>query len=115
METKNDQWMIQLKKGVFELAILLLVRRKDMYGYELTNQLNAIPLFNLAGGSIYPILKRMVNKEWITFYWLDSDDGPKRKYYQITEEGLKVAHQRMKDYTVFFQALESLKEGYDEE
>ena len=111
MNIKNDQWIVQLKKGVFELAILLLVRNKAMYGYELTNRLNKVPLFSLAEGSIYPILKRMVNKKWIESYWQESVEGPRRKYYQITEEGQKVIQQRMNDYKDLYQALDLLKEG----
>lgn len=111
---KNDVWIIQLRKGVFELAILLLLRKRPMYGYELTSQLNKVPLFVLAGGSIYPILKRMVNKEWITFYWEESESGPKRKYYQITEEGGHIISQRMDDYRKLFNALKLLEEGDDE-
>ncbi len=87
--SNNDQWIVQVKKGVFELAILLLIREQAMYGYDLTNKLNKIPLFSLAKGSIYPILKRMVNKKWIESYWQDSADGPRRKYYQITRGGSK--------------------------
>ncbi|MCD8509366.1 MAG: PadR family transcriptional regulator [Bacillus sp. (in: Bacteria)] len=114
MDTKKDQWIIQLKKGVFELAILLLVRKKAMYGYELTHRLNQVPMFTLAEGSIYPILKRMVNKNWIESYWQDSEEGPRRKYYQITQEGQEVVQQRMNDYKDLYQALEFLKEGKNE-
>ncbi|MDX8047687.1 PadR family transcriptional regulator [Gracilibacillus sp. S3-1-1] len=114
MDNKNDQWIVQLKKGVFELAILLLIRNKPMYGYELTNQLNYIPLFTLADGSIYPILKRMVNKKWVEAYWQESMEGPRRKYYKITEEGLEIVQQRMNDYKELYQALERLQEGKNE-
>jgi len=111
MDTKNDQWIVQLKKGVFELAVLLLVRNNAMYGYELTNQLNKIPLFTLADGSIYPILKRMVNKRWIESYWQESVEGPRRKYYKITEEGQRIVELRMNDYKELYQSLEKLKES----
>lgn len=111
MNVNNDQWIVQIKKGVFELAILLLIREQAMYGYELTNKLNKIPLFSLAEGSIYPILKRMVNKKWIESYWQDSADGPRRKYYQITSLGQRVIKHRMKDYKNLYLALERLEEG----
>lgn len=111
MNYNHDQWMVQVKKGVFELAILLLIRDKAMYGYELTNKLNKIPLFSLAEGSIYPILKKMVNKNWVEAYWQDSVDGPRRKYYRITEEGQKVIQYRMDDYKKLYHVLERLEEG----
>ncbi|ADU30949.1 PadR family transcriptional regulator [Evansella cellulosilytica] len=113
MDIKHDQWIVQLKKGVYELAILLLIRKKAMYGYELTQRLNQVPLFTLAEGSIYPILKRMVTKQWIESYWQESADGPRRKYYEITEEGKVVVELRMNDYKELYKALEHLKEGND--
>ncbi len=111
MNIQNDSWTTQLKKGVFELAILLLVRKKAMYGYELTSQLNQYSLFTLADGSIYPILKRMGKNNWVTSYWQESENGPRRKYYQITEEGEKIVQQRLNYHKKLYEALESLKEG----
>ncbi|MGW6082018.1 PadR family transcriptional regulator, partial [Bacillus subtilis] len=35
----NDRWIVQFRKGIFELAILSLLRSKPMYGYELTSSL----------------------------------------------------------------------------
>ncbi|BAC12904.1 hypothetical conserved protein [Oceanobacillus iheyensis HTE831] len=112
MENFNDdKWITQMKKGVYELAILLLVSKQDMYGYEINNALNNLPSVSLAAGSIYPILKRMVNKNWISFYWVDSEDGPRRKYYKITEEGESVAQKRISEYEELFDSLQSLRGG----
>lgn len=107
----KDQWELQLKKGVYELAILLLIRDKAMYGYELTSKLNEIPLFSIANGSIYPILKRMGNNNWIASFWHESAEGPRRKYYQITDEGKQIIEQRMNSYKEFYHALALLYKG----
>lgn len=106
-----DKWIIQLRKGVFELAILLLISKRDMYGYELTVGLKSLPLFELADGAIYPILKRLTQQGWITYYWADSEGGPKRKYYQITKEGEEIIKKRWEDYKSIYNALRNMVGG----
>ncbi|MFT8319903.1 MAG: PadR family transcriptional regulator [Bacillus sp. (in: firmicutes)] len=104
----NDNWIIQLRKGVFEIAILSLISQKSMYGYEITNALKKIPIFSIPSGTIYPILSRITKKNWAITYWEESQDGPKRKYYQITNEGNEILHNRLKDYEVVYKALTTL-------
>lgn len=107
--SSDDKWILQMKKGVYELAILLLINRQDMYGYEINKELNKIQSFRLAEGSIYPILKRLVNKDWIVSYAVESEDGPTRKYYKITEEGFKIARKRTEEYQALFNTVDQLK------
>ncbi|MDQ0216869.1 DNA-binding PadR family transcriptional regulator [Oikeobacillus pervagus] len=108
-----DKWIIQSRKGVFELAILLLISQRPMYGYELTIGLKkSLPLFELAGGAIYPILKRLTKQGLITFYWADSEGGPKRKYYQITQEGKEIVEKRWEDYKSMYSALKNMAGGH---
>lgn len=114
MEKNNlvsDNWIIQLRKGVFELAILSLINQRPMYGYELTIGLKSIPFFDLADGAIYPILKRLAKQDWITFYWENSEEGPRRKYYQITEKGEKIVRQRWDNYETIYNVLKSMTGG----
>lgn len=61
----NDRWIVQFRKGIFELAILSLLRSKPMYGYELTSSLKTTSALAISEGAIYPILKRMTEKGWI--------------------------------------------------
>jgi PadR family transcriptional regulator PadR len=41
----------------------------------------------LSEGTVYPILKRLQNKGFITSKFIKSSLGPKRKYYKIANEG----------------------------
>ncbi|MFC0187222.1 PadR family transcriptional regulator [Fictibacillus aquaticus] len=112
MNSKNmDSWIVQLRKGTFELAILSLVRDRAMYGYEISSALKDSPVFSISEGAIYPILKRMTEKEWIEFYWEDSFEGPRRKYYQITKEGSLILEDRIKKYKDIYDALILLGKG----
>ncbi|MGE6553055.1 PadR family transcriptional regulator [Bacillus mycoides] len=108
---KNDNWIIQLRKGMLEIAILSLIHEKPMYGYEITSSLNKVPVFQIPNGSIYPILNRITKNNWVITYWKESNDGPKRKYYQITKEGTETLKERIEGYKEIYQALIKLKEG----
>ncbi|PET36115.1 PadR family transcriptional regulator [Bacillus sp. AFS001701] len=105
---EKDKWIIQLRKGVFELAVLSLINQKPMYGYEITNHLKGNAVFEIPNGSIYPILNRLTKNKWAITYWEDNIDSPKRKYYQITYEGILVLNERLKDYEDVYLALKSL-------
>ena len=77
----------QFKKGVLELIVLCSVSKKDMYGYELVNEVSKVADVN--EGTIYPLLKRLTNDNLCETYLVESNEGPPRKYYKITEAGLK--------------------------
>lgn len=81
----------QFKKGVLELIVLLSVSKHDMYGYELIMEVSKVVDVN--DGTIYPLLKRLTNERYFDTYLVESTEGPPRKYYKITELGLK----RMKE------------------
>lgn len=77
---------VQFKKGVLELVVLLSVTRKDMYGYELVNEVSKV--IDVNEGTIYPLLKRLTNEHYFETYLKESTEGPPRKYYHLTAAGL---------------------------
>ena len=72
----------QFKKGVLELVVLESVRKKDMYGYELVEEVSKV--IDVNEGTIYPLLKRLTNERYFETYLRESTEGPPRKYYHIT-------------------------------
>ncbi len=79
----------QFKKGVLELCVLELVRRKDYYGYELVQDISRD--IDISEGALYPILRRLSKEGIFEAYLEESGGGPPRKYYRITGEGEKRA------------------------
>ncbi|MFC4776677.1 PadR family transcriptional regulator [Paenibacillus sp. GCM10023252] len=76
---------IQFKKGVLELCVLVLTLEKDRYGYELVSAISEN--FEIAEGTIYPLLRRLTKEGYFTTYLIESREGPPRKYYKISDEG----------------------------
>ena len=72
----------QFKKGVLELIVLESIRGRDMYGYELVEEVSKV--IDVNEGTIYPLLKRLTNERYFETYLQESTEGPPRKYYHIT-------------------------------
>lgn len=69
-----------------ELIVLESVRQKDMYGYELVEEVSKVVDVN--EGTIYPLLKRLTNEHYFETYLRESTEGPPRKYYHLTAAGV---------------------------
>jgi PadR family transcriptional regulator, regulatory protein PadR len=92
MDTKqeNDELenrVTQLRKGILELAIMGLLNRENHYGYSLVRVLSREGALNLKEGTIYPILSRMHRDGLVETHWVESSQGPPRKYYSLTHTG----------------------------
>jgi len=90
---------IQYKKGVLELLIMVMVEKKDMYGYELVEAVSKI--VDVGEGTIYPILKRLTNEKYFEVYTKESTEGPIRKYYHLTVAGKIHKDQELKNWKEF--------------
>ncbi|MEQ6356267.1 PadR family transcriptional regulator [Lysinibacillus sp. M3] len=104
---------IQLKKGVLELCVLMLVRKKDHYGYELVMSISKY--FEISEGSIYPLLHRMTKETLFTTYLLESKAGPPRKYYKITEKGVQKLEKLVDEWKLFVSSVQDILDDWGDE
>ena len=93
----------QFKKGVLELCVLELVRRKDFYGYELVQEISRD--IDISEGALYPILRRLSKEGLFETYLEESDGGPPRKYYRITGEGKERAEAVRREWEDFLERV----------
>ncbi len=75
----------QFKRGIVELCVLSELVMEDMYGYKIIN--NISEYIDVNENTIYPILRRLTKEKYFTTYLVESDLGPPRKYYKVTEKG----------------------------
>ena len=103
----------QLRKGVAEFAVLALLRREPMYGWQLSQQLIERGGFIGSIGTLYPLLSRLRAKGWVSTYDEESASGPARRYYRLTPQG----HSSLDDFTAqwggFSASLSALLTGDD--
>ncbi len=77
----------QLRKGILELALLSALYRTTHYGYSLVKELTSSGAIELKEGTIYPILARLAKDGLVQTQWVESSQGPPRKYYTLTHAG----------------------------
>ncbi|MDQ0878805.1 PadR family transcriptional regulator PadR [Paenibacillus sp. V4I3] len=92
----------ELMKGSTIILILTLLNRKDMYGYEMTKEMETHTdgVFTLKEGTLYPILHSLESDKYVEAYW-NEKDGRKRKYYRITKSGKDELRLKMEEWTLF--------------
>jgi PadR family transcriptional regulator, regulatory protein PadR len=94
---------IQFKKGVLELCVLSMLAHRDCYGYELVSEISKNIL--ISEGTIYPLLKRLKDEGCFTTYLQESQEGPPRKYYKITPEGLQMNGELTEEWFSFVEGV----------
>jgi PadR family transcriptional regulator PadR len=104
--TVSDTMNTQFKKGVLELCVLVLLDRKDCYGYEMVEEISR-NIF-ISEGTIYPLLKRLKTEGLVISYLKESQDGPPRKYYQITEFGKEKKEKLVAEWNEFAMGVSNL-------
>lgn len=76
----------QMRKGMLEYCVLLLLRRKDAYATEIISMMKDAHLIVMEG-TLYPLLTRLKNDGLLSYRWEESPSGPPRKYYSLTPQG----------------------------
>lgn len=101
---------VQFKKGILEICVLVLLDKKDCYGYELVQKIS--DKIEISEGSMYPLLRRLTKEGYFTTYFQESSGGPARKYYRLTKQGRDYLHEQMQEWKEFSKAVnELIKEG----
>ena len=104
-----EKWQLPLRKGALIYMVLALLDKNEMYGYALISSLSKKMGADMAEGTIYPLLNRMVRSGIVTFDWRIMESGPARKYYQISKPGrqlLKRMHQHWQSVSDSLQGLD---------
>ena len=76
----------QMRKGILEYCILLLLKKEPAYTSDIIQKLQAAKLI-VVEGTLYPLLTRLKNSGFLSYQWIESTQGPPRKYYQLTDTG----------------------------
>ena len=92
---------IQLKRGLLDVCVLAAIKSEDSYGYQIIKDMK--PYVALSESTLYTILKRLETAEMLTVRTAEHS-GRLRKYYHITEQGLK----RMEDFKEEWKEIMSI-------
>jgi len=84
MNLENTQ--VQMRKGILEFCILGIIARGEIYSSDILEELTNAKIM-VVDGTLYPLLTRLKNASLVEYRWIESDSGPPRKYFTITESG----------------------------
>jgi PadR family transcriptional regulator PadR len=96
----------QLRKGILELAVLETLESRPHYGYSLIRLLSGNRKIDLTEGTVYPILGRLAREGLVRAEWVESRQGPPRKYYTLTAEGRNVHKVLREEFTRLRELVE---------
>lgn len=85
-EINTDNIKSQMRKGVLEYCILSILNNNDAYASSLIGELKDAKMI-VVEGTLYPLLTRQKNQGLLSYRWEESQQGPPRKYYEITDKG----------------------------
>ncbi len=83
---KSDNVQSQMRKGVLEYCTFLILSKRPAYATDIIQQLQDARLI-VVEGTLYPLLTRLKNGGLLEYEWIESTQGPPRKYYALTGEG----------------------------
>jgi PadR family transcriptional regulator PadR len=96
-----------------EPLILSLLSKGESYGYELIQEVKRLSgeKIEWTDGMLYPVLHRMEARRWIKSRWAEMENGRKRKYYSIKEDGRHALKEKREQWTVISSVLSGLWKG----
>jgi PadR family transcriptional regulator PadR len=98
----------QLRKGALEYCVLALLRDGQRYGFELVQALSEKDGLLISEGTIYPLLSRLRRDELVSTSWQESEAGPPRRYYQLTDAGQRALADFSEEWARFRDAVDAL-------
>lgn len=105
MNVENTQ--AQMRKGILEYCILAILNKREAYPSEILEEMKAAKLI-VVEGTLYPLLTRLKNADLLSYRWEESQSGPPRKYFSITETGKQFLNQLNLTWSELNTAVEKI-------
>lgn len=96
--------------GAVDMLILDVISRGPAYGYLIAQTVleQSAGYFELKEGSLYPALHRLERQALLDSYWVDTEDGRRRKYYRLTAAGAKILAERRAEWQRFAAGVQGV-------
>ena len=88
--------------------MLALLRERPHYGFDLVRRLGEADGLLTSEGTIYPLLSRLRKDGLVTTTWQESDSGPPRRYYDLTDAGRAALADFADDWRTFSASVDRL-------
>ena len=108
-----DEKFTALRKGLLEFLLLKIIAVGKVYAADILGQLRETE-FATQEGTLYPLLSKMRREGLLDYEWQESDAGPPRKYYRITELGLLTLAELRKTWQRATTFIDSINTGAED-
>ncbi len=109
-----DNAKSQMRKGMLEYCIMLLLHKQSSYAADIIQQLKEAKLI-VVEGTLYPLLTRLKNDKLLSYEWRESTQGPPRKYYVLTGDGEQMLAELDKAWSELTHTVNILTLQHDSE
>lgn len=106
----EKQLEIQMRKGMLVYCVLLLCKDGKVYSSEIIRKLRQAELI-VVEGTLYPLLNRLARDKLMAYEWQESEQGPPRKYYWLTQEGRQLLETLQATYHRLHASVRHLEKG----
>lgn len=102
-----------LMSGSNQLLILRLLSEREMYGYELIQELarRSENAFDMKEGTLYPLLHELEKQKCVSARIAETNGGRQRKYYCITDRGRELLKDKTAEWSFFTGKVNELLYG----
>lgn len=101
-------WKTELRRGVVELCVLLVLQRGEAYGYEIVERLRDDAQLEFTESTVYPVLSRLHRQSYLSLRRGPSPSGPPRRYFRLTSSGRKRLQSMIGQWKTLNERLENL-------
>lgn len=99
-----------MRKGMLAYCVLLLLKDGKVYTSEIIAALRRAELI-VVEGTLYPLLNRLAKDKVLAYEWQESEQGPPRKYYWLTDDGQKMLKDLNQTYHRLHASINALEKG----
>lgn len=100
----------QMRKGMLVYCVLLLLKDGKVYTSEIIHALREAEII-VVEGTLYPLLNRLAKDKLLAYEWQESEQGPPRKYYWLTDDGEKLLGSLKTTHHRLHTSIKKLEEG----
>ncbi len=103
-----DNWNIQMKKGLLLFLVMNIIKKKNCYGYEIIQKIEAETGLTVAEGTLYPLLKKLKTDQHVLSKWEVNEEQAPRKYYYLTGRGNNLLREMNSHWTSLNQSVTNM-------
>lgn len=102
--------MAKKETGGTSMLVLAVLKSEEMYGYQIIEELDrrSNKVFQLKEGTLYPILHALEKEHLIKAREAETVNGRIRRYYAITEKGLRALDEKKAEWQTYSSAVTAI-------